>query len=238
VNGPATATPAADRLFFAWLALAILSMAVAGFTRTYILVPFVGLPAGSLPPTVLVHFHAAISFAWCVLLLAQSSLVVAGHTLRHSKLGWIGFALYIGLVVTGPLVAIRSVARAGSPPDELAFLAVSLGNVLAYTAIFGAAFHWRRRPAIHKRLMMVGMVVLLSAPFGRLIDLPYQLPHVLGPGLVVLALVAWDHYALGGVHPVTKCLGPAVLAWELVPNLYMDSSWWLSFSRWLVRVAA
>jgi hypothetical protein len=116
----------------------------------------------------------------------------------------------------------------------LAFLAVSLGNVLAYTVLFGAAFHLRRRPAAHKRLMMVGMVVLLSAPFGRLIDLPYQLPHVLGPGLVVLALAAWDRYALGNVHPVTKHVGPAVLMWELVPNLYMDSSWWLSFARWLV----
>lgn len=82
------------------------------------------------------------------------------------------------------------------------------------------------------------MVVLLTAPFGRLIDLPYQLPHVLGPGLVVLALAAWDQYAFGRLHRVTQYVGPALLVWELVPNLYMYSERWLSFSRWLVIVAA
>ena len=238
VHGPAKATPAADRLFFAWLSLAVLAMAVAGFVRTYILVPFIGVPAGSLPATALVHFHAAISFSWCVLLLVQSCLVVAGNVQLHRRLGSAGFLLYVGLVVIGPLVAIRSVARSSDPLDELSFLAVSLGNVLAYTLVLGAAFYWRRTPATHKRLMMMGMVVLLTAPFGRLIDLPHQLPHVLGPGLVVLALAAWDQYAFGRLHRVTRYVGPALLLWELVPNLYMYSDRWLSFSRWLVSAAA
>jgi hypothetical protein len=146
--------------------------------------------------------------------------------------------LYLGLVVIGPLVAVRSVARSTDQLEELSFLAVSLANVLGYTLVLGAAFYWRRTPVIHKRLMMMGMVVLLTAPFGRLIDLPYQLPHVVGPGLVVLSLAAWDHYALGRIHWVTKCVGPALLLWEVSPNLYMYSERWLSVARWLVSVAA
>jgi hypothetical protein len=165
-------------------------------------------------------------------------LVVAGNVQLHRSLGSVGFLLYVALAVTGPLVAVRSVARSNDLLEELSFLAVSLANVLAYTLMLGAAFYWRRAPVIHKRLMMMGMVVLLTAPFGRLIDLPYQLPHVLGPGLVVLALAAWDHYALGRMHWVTKYVGPALLLWELSPNLYMYSERWLSLSRWLVSVAA
>lgn len=225
---------ARERRFFAWLSAAILAAAVLGFARTYLLVPVLGLPADMLPATPLVHLHGAVFFAWCVALLAQSWLVAAGRVRLHRTLGWAGFALYLGLVVTGPLVAVRSVARQGRPPEELAFLAVSLGNVVAYTLTLGAAFYWRRNTAAHKRLMMIGMVALLTAPFGRLLDLPLQLAHVVGPGFVVLALALWDRRAYDRVHPVTSRLGIAMLAWELAPNVYMHSAWWLATAGWLV----
>lgn len=70
----------------------------------------------------------------------------------------LGVALYFALVLLGPVVAVNSTARQGAPPDELAFLAVSTGNIVAYTLLFGAALHWRRRPDVHKRLMLLGMV--------------------------------------------------------------------------------
>jgi hypothetical protein len=227
----------AERQFFAWLSMAILAIAILGFLRNYILVPFIGLPDGLLAATAWVHVHAAIFFSWCLLLAIQSWLVVAGRVSPHRTLGTVGFVLFIGMVFTGPIVAVRSVVRLGTPAEELAFLAVSLGNVIAYAAILGAAFHWRRSPAIHKRLIMLGMVALLTAPFGRLVDMPYQLAHVVGPGLVVVAMGIWDCIARRELHPVTKYAGPAVLLWELAPNLYMDSSWWLSFAGWLTRVA-
>jgi hypothetical protein len=230
-------TIGAERLFFAWLSIAILAVALLGFLRNYILVPFVGLPDGLLPATGWVHVHAAIFFSWCLLLALQSWLVVLGRIAAHRTLGIVGLFLFLGMVATGPIVAVRSVVRLGTPLDELAFLAVSLGNVLAYTLILGAAFHWRRFPAIHKRLIMLGMVVLLTAPFGRLLDMPFQLAHVVGPGVVVVALGLWDYVARRGLHPITLYVGPAVLLWELAPNLYMNSSWWLSFAGWLTRVA-
>lgn len=233
----ASSTIASERRFFAWLSAAILAAAVLGFARTYLLVPVLGLPADMLPATPLVHLHGATFFAWCVVLTAQSWLVSAGRVRLHRSLGWVGFALYLGLVVTGPLVAVRSVVRQGRPPEELAFLAVSLGNVVAYTLTLGAAFYWRRNTAAHKRLMMIGMVALLTAPFGRLLDLPLQLAHVVGPGFVVLALALWDRRAHGHVHPVTSRLGVAMLAWELAPNLYMRSGWWLATAGWLVDLA-
>lgn len=231
-------TLADERRFFAWLSGAILAMAVAGFARTYLLVPLLGLPGGMLPATTLVHVHGAAFFGWCVVLLTQSCLVATGRVRLHRTLGWAGFALYLGLVVIGPLVAVYSVARLGRPPDELAFLAVSLGNVVAYTIILGAAFYWRRNPAVHKRLMMLGMVALLTAPFGRLLDLPFQLAHVVGPGVVVLALAWWDRHAHGALHPITRYVGPAVLAWELLPNAYMHSAWWLAVARRLVDLTS
>jgi hypothetical protein len=227
---------AAERRFFARLCTAILAMAVIGFSRTYLLAPVIGMPQGTPPYTPLIHLHAAVMFAWCVLLMAQAWLVAGGRIALHRRLGMCGFALYLAMVVVGPLVAIHSVTRYG--PDELSFLAVSLGNVVAYALLLGAAFLWRRRPDLHKRLMCLGMVALLSAPFGRLAELPLLLQHVIGPGLVVVALIAWDWHTRRNLHPVTRWLGPAVLLWELLPNLYMESEAWLRIARWLVAFAA
>jgi hypothetical protein len=66
------ASPASERRYFAWLATAILLMALAGFSRTYFLVPVLGFPADTMPYTPLVHVHALVFFSWCVLLVVQS----------------------------------------------------------------------------------------------------------------------------------------------------------------------
>jgi hypothetical protein len=185
-----------------------------------------------------VHLHAAVAFGWCLLFVVQTWLIASGRTPQHRQLGVLGVGLYFALVLLGPFVAINSTARYGSPPDELAFLAVSTGNIIAYTLLFGAALHWRRRPEVHKRLMLLGMVAMLTAPFGRILPFPYLLNHVVGPGLVVVALVWWDHRALGKMHGVTLYGGPAILLWELLPNAYMTSSWWMGTARWLVSTFA
>ena len=232
----APAGRAEEHRFFIRLALAMLFMTVVGFSRTYLLVPQLGLPADGLPFTPLVHLHAAVAFGWCLLFVAQVWLVASGRTPRHRVLGVFGVVLYLALVLLGPFLAVNSTARRGAPPDELAFLAVSIGNIAAYTLLFGAALHWRRRPDVHKRLMLLGMVAMLTAPFGRILDFPYLLNHVVGPGFVVMALAWWDYRALGRLHAVTRYGGPAILAWELLPNAYMTSGWWLATARWLVSL--
>ncbi len=235
-----TAAPnrAAEHRFFTGLAVAMLAVTIAGFARSYLLVPQLGIPVDTLPFTTLVHVHAVVAFGWCLLFVAQSWLVATGRTAQHRRLGRIGAAWYLLLVGLGPFVATHAAARYGKPPDELAFLAVSAGNIVAYTALFGAALYWRRRPAVHKRLMVLGMVAMLTAPFGRLLDLPYQLDHVVGPGLIVVALAWWDWRALGRLHRVTAVGGPALLGWELLPNTYMQSAWWLRTADWLVSTLA
>lgn len=231
----APASRAQEHRFFSGLALAMLGLTVIGFSRTYFLVPQLGLPADTLPYTPLVHAHAAAAFGWCVLFVVQTWLVASGRTPRHRRLGLFGVVMYVALVLLGPFVAVNSTARYGATPDELAFLAVSTGNIVAYTLLFGAALLWRKRPDVHKRLMLLGMVAMLTAPFGRLLPFPYLLNHVAGPGLVVVALAWWDLRAHGRLHSVTRYGGPAILLWEVLPNAYMTSAWWLSTAQWLVR---
>lgn len=232
---PSVETRSGEHRFFFLMSIAILGVALLGFLRTYLLVPRLGLPAGEPGFTPLVHIHAALSFGWCVLFVLQSGLVITGRTRVHIRLGWLGVVMYALLVVSGPFVAIHSTARHGATPDELAFLAVSMTNIVAYTLLFGAGLHFRKRPDVHKRFMLLGMVAMLTAPFGRLMDLPYHLNHVVGPGLVVVALAWWDHRSRRGLHPVVRYGGPAILLWELLPNAYMTREWWLGTARWMVN---
>ena len=84
---------AEEHRFFTGLSLAMLGVAVAGFLRTYWLVPRLGLPSGALPFTPLVHLHATVSFGWCVLFVVQAWLVASGRTPQHRRLGVVGAAL-------------------------------------------------------------------------------------------------------------------------------------------------
>ena len=228
---------AEERRLFAWLSVAIFVTVIIGFSRTYLLVPTLGMPKDSPPYSMLIHVHAAVFFSWCVFYVLQSWLVAKNHVSFHRRLGIAGLVLYVGLIVTGPMVGLHSVKRYGTTPEDLSFLSVSLSNVLAYSVILGVAFLWRKNPASHKRLMVVGMVPLLSAPFGRLSEWPLMLQHVIGPSFVVIALCLIDLKTSRKIHPVSKYIGMAALAWELVPNRYMNSTLWRDMAAWLVDVA-
>lgn len=223
-----------EHRFFAGLALSFLVVTLAGFGRTYLLVPFLGLPLGALPPSPLIHAHGATALAWCLLFAVQPLLVWQGRVDLHRRIGLAGVVTYAALVVLGPFVAVESTVRFGATRDDLAFLAVSVANILAYTTLFGAALYYRRRPDLHKRLMVLGMVGMATAAFGRLVELPMLLSHVAGPAVFVVALAAWDVWSRKRLHPVTLLGGPAILVWEFSPNLYMHSSWWLATAQWLV----
>ncbi len=228
-------TRAAEHRFFSWLAFAMLAVVVAGFLPSYLLVPLRGIPEGNRPLTALLHVHAAVAFGWCLLFFAQARLVATGRTTLHRRLGRLGIALYAALVLLGPCVALESTRAYGATAEDLAFLAVGLGNVLAYGLFFGAGPLATRRVDLHKRLMVLGMVGMLSAPFGRLMDLPYHWNHVVGPAAFVAALAWWDRRSRGSIHPATLYGGLGILLWQLLPNAYGDSAWWQSTAGWMIR---
>jgi hypothetical protein len=112
---------------------------------------------------------------------------------------------------------------------------VGLMNATAYTVLIGAGLANRHRPDRHKRYMYIAMCGLLSAVFGRLptvpgvIDyLPGLWDHVVWPGVLILALLAWDLRSRGAPHPVTVWAGPALLVWQLSPTLMWGSATWLA----------
>ena len=76
------------------LAAAFLLLAVAGFTRSYLL----KLADGSFGGAPIHHLHGVLMFAWFGLYLLQTIFVATGRIQRHRDWGLAGIALFSALV--------------------------------------------------------------------------------------------------------------------------------------------
>src|SRR5947208_3542901 len=78
-----------ENLFFSGMAVLILGTVFLGSARSYYLAGVFKAPL----PNLIVHIHGAVFSSWILLLIAQTSLVAAGRTDLHRRLGLLGFAL-------------------------------------------------------------------------------------------------------------------------------------------------
>src|SRR5437870_9183618 len=90
-----------ENIFFSSMAVVILVTVLVGFARTYFLA---GMVRAHLPSPI-IHIHGVVFSLWVLLLITQASLVSAGRTDIHRKLGLAGFALACLMPVVGVLAA-------------------------------------------------------------------------------------------------------------------------------------
>jgi hypothetical protein len=244
-SSPVSAAPKADkvaarkreRLFYSGMAAAIFAIVFAGFAPTYYLRPYftpTALPA-------LLHVHGVVFSAWLVLFVAQTFLVAANRVRLHRRLGMAGAWLAAVMVVVGAVTAVIRAKEGAAPPgvDALAFLTVPLGDILVFPTIVAAGIYYRRRPDVHKRLMLVAMIGILGAAFARL-------PIVGGMGpiaffgltdLLLVVVALHDFATLGRVHRATLLGGLLVAVSHPVRLLIGATPVWMAFARWLTGLA-
>src|SRR5215471_5582905 len=159
-----------DRRLYIWMAIFIPSVVLIGFARTY----YLKWLFGDRPlPSLLVHLHGIVMTSWVILFVTQVSLVAARRTALHRRLGIAGAVLAAAVVLVGVATGISAVARGGSSNlAGLRFLVIPLADMLVFAILIGTALHYRNRPEIHKRLMLVGALTLVSAAIAR-IPLPF-----------------------------------------------------------------
>jgi hypothetical protein len=218
-----------------------LLVVAAGFTRSVH-----GAVTGSAPLTPLVHLHAAVFLAWVVLYLVQTTLVATSRTAVHRRLGYAAVGLAVMMVGVGYQTAVVA-ARRGydpvfeGPRDPLGNLVHTLGDVLSFTVLVALGLGYRRRPEVHKRLMLLATVgPMLNAPlihfYLGLPGLPGRLPMFLASMAALLFTGAvYDRLTLGRFHPVTLWGAVVLFAWANVrAGLIGPSVAWHRFAEWLV----
>jgi len=181
---PATQLPGRrhDHIFFSGMALLMLVTVFVGFGPTYYLAGVFRAPL----PSLIIHLHGAAFSCWVLLLITQTSLVLAGRVDIHRRLGMAAFGLACLMVVLGILAATDSLVReAGAARrDPKTFYIVPLTDVLVFATLVYYAFRNRLNPAAHKRLILTATVSLMIAAIARWRCLRPQTGAQGGVGLV------------------------------------------------------
>jgi len=226
-----------DRRLYIWAAVVVPIIVLAGFARTYYLKGLFGTPA---LPGLLVHLHGLVMTSWVVLFVAQVWLVAARRTRVHQRLGVFGAVLAALIILVGVTTAIAAAARGASPgPPALQFLVVPMGDMLVFAILVGTALYYRRRMQIHKRLMLLAAVNLLTPAIARI---PLHFIEAGGPlaffgltDLCLLACVAFDTVKHRRLHPAFLWGTLFIVASQPLRLMLAGTDAWLRFATWLVR---
>lgn len=241
-----TRTAARDRTFFLVMAFAATATVFFGFAPSYYLKSVTHtthFPAGqpvSSSLSTLVHAHALLFSAWMVLFLAQNLLVTTGRVGVHRKMGIAGAVLVPVMTILGVLTAIRGAKDGWNPggpfQDSLAFMIVGLTDIFVFASFAAAGLYYRRRPEIHKRLMLLATLGGLMWPAITRMPLVAGRPALMWGLLLslVLATAVRDRLVYSRFHPAS--LGGAILILASFPIrvLAARSDTWHSFAAWLI----
>jgi len=193
----------APRRLYVGIALLAIGIAAVGFWPTY----FGPLLAGGAEQPAFIHFHAAVYVGWLALFLTQATLAATGRVAAHVKLGRVAIGYGVLVIVAGLIAAIGMFVlrvRAGGVAEAQGRLLGPLVDMLVFAPTFAAAVHYRRRPELHKRLMIVATSYLLIAAVGRMPFLGE--PRLLLVQLIwvapILVAMAHDFWRQRRVHPV------------------------------------
>lgn len=226
---------AAPRRLYVGLALLAVVIAAVGFWPSY----FGPLAAGTAVKTPVVHLHAAVYVGWLAIFVTQAALAATGRVAAHMQLGRFAIGYGVLLIVVGLITAFARFAlrvRAGEVAAAQAQLLGPVLDMIVFAPLFAAALYYRRKPELHKRLMVVATTSLLIAAAGRmqfLGDARLLWVHLIWMAPILVA-IAHDFLRQRRVHPV-YVLGLVVLALEgpLLRQVARDAEPWRSVSEWL-----
>lgn len=220
-----------DRIFFGGAAIALLLVTLIGFAPTYYFSYFTTAP--TLGP--LVHVHGVVFSAWILLFAGQNWLIGSGKVRLHRRIGIAGAVLAVLVFVVGVMTTI-TLARAnlhtgirhGPPPI------FPLGAITAFAVLCAAGILSRRRPAHHKRLMLLATVALATTPLARIARMTTDtvtppFGGIILSDLFLLALVAFDLRQRGRIHPATLAGGGFLVASQVFRLTFGQTGLWRSF---------
>ena len=216
--------------FYGLIALVLATLVFAGFARTFYLRFLFDVP----PINLLLHLHGILFSAWFALYVVQTRLIAAHKVQAHMTLGIAGVVLAALVVAVGLATTVMSASAPRMRPMGMSspqFVLVPLFAILTFGSLVAAAVVYRRRPALHKRLMTLAMITVLGPPVGRLIAAGGQRESFLAIQTTVAAVfVIWclvaDWVKNRVVHPVYVVGGTLlVMSWPLRAAIAQTDAW-------------
>ncbi len=218
-----------------------------GFAPSWFLKPWIESPP--LPPRT--HLHGLIFSAWFILLMVQVSLIQRSQVSLHRRLGLASLLLAVAMVISALILLYNRTMLYHEGQRELnSTMMVVWGNLTllaGFVAFVALGYTNRKKPASHKRFMMLASIAMMPQALGRLGYIPFlrildgaanNALYALG-GIIILlaAMLIHDRSTEGHVLRETKAgtialllmipLGSAVLPQTPLGPLIIESlgSW-------------
>ena len=215
---------------------------VVGFARTFYLRFLFDLP----PMTLLVHLHGAIFTAWFVFVIAQVRFVAMQRVDLHRVLGVAGIVLAVLVVASTLATLFASTTIPRVRPDGLTASQATISgfvSTLLFSGFLALGIAYRRRPAVHRRFMLLSLVPILTPGMNRLLTLvglddvrPILTPAIAAIFVGWCLMHDWRKYRI--VHPVYAVGGLlVVLSWP-AKTLVGRSEWYQPIASWAAEVGA
>jgi hypothetical protein len=234
---PAAYLPTPRSRYFLTATCLALAVVLIGFWKTFFLPTF----QGTFTAPAIIYVHGGLLFLWTVFLVSQAMLVRTRRIRIHRRIGFIGLALACGVsistMVLGVYILKRDVA-AGGGHTAISSIVGMFTTPIIFLSLVGAAIVYRRRPEVHKRLILLAMLSVLWAAFLRFRHYfpPIQNWEIIFGGIIpssmILVAVIWEKYSVKRVHPVYIFVGLPLMAEGLAEAFLFDSAPWQAVAYW------
>jgi FtsH-binding integral membrane protein len=222
-----------DHVFFSGMAVLLLGSVFLGFAHSYYLAGMFHAPL----PSAIIHVHGALFSSWILFLLAQTTLVAAGRTDVHRRIGIAGFILACMMVVAGVWAGTNALARNFAPPgiDAKTFYVIPITDMLVFAVLVFFAYRARFDSAAHKRIIIIATVSLMIAAIAR-----WPFPPVLGNPLAaalvsylfLLMLAAYDLWSAHKIHRATIWASVFLIFIQQIRFPIGQTAAWHAFATW------
>ncbi|HJV22702.1 MAG TPA: hypothetical protein VJ570_08395 [Holophagaceae bacterium] len=225
-----------DRRFYTLAGVVAALVILLGFGKTYYLKAVFGTPG----LTPLVHLHGLVMTTWFLLFIVQAKLVAARRVDLHKKLGMFGALVALAVLVVGPMTAITAARLGHAPPGPppLVFLVVPIGDMVVFATLVGTGLWYRARPDVHRRLMLLSCIGMLTAAIARIpLDVVAKggVPLYFGlTDLFVLSCLFYDRAKTGRFHPAFVTGAVFVILSHPARLMFAGTALWMKWALWMV----
>lgn len=215
-----------------------LGISVAGFVKTFFVPKF----NGTFEAPLVIYIHGGFLFLWTVFFVVQAILVRKKKIRYHQLLGFASIILVLGVAIStmasGVYVMKRDLAL-GLGEIATSSLVGTFTTPTVFMTFVAFGIYFRRKPEIHKRIMLLAMIALMWPAFFRFRHYFPSIPNpdlifgVLLPDSMILLVMLWEKITVGRVHIVYLTAGTALFAENLIELWLFDSPTWRVIAHWL-----
>jgi hypothetical protein len=239
VSSKSRAASAVGRWFYFGMSLLIAAVVIYGFSQTI----NQNLIHATPPRPWLLWVHGTLFSAWVAFFIMQSGLVRSHNVPIHRRLGWFGAGLAVAMTVVGVATAIvmRRFDMRFEPADVAGpstTLIMSFFDIACFAAFVWLAVIWRRKPEMHRRLMLIATISLTAAAFARMPNATFaNVWFYSGVDGLILLGVSRDLFVLKRVHRVYWYALPVLVVVQVFVTRMMLSpaAWWVRVANAIVR---